>query len=299
MKTVLGFGEWLWDMLPSGKQMGGAPGNFAFHASQCGLKSYVVSAIGCDPLGEELLATAKKHGLQMLVARVEQPTGTVSVRLNADGVPQYQIHEDVAWDHIPITPELTQLAHQADAICFGSLAQRSTTSRQTLKHVLQLLKPEAMKVFDVNLRQQFYTPEIILSSLRYTTVLKFNDEELPIVAQMLGFSDKTPEGFFHQLQDAFGIRSLILTCGTHGSHIFSDRQHSFLPTPTVHVADTVGAGDAFTATYCAAILKGHTLREAHQLAVNLSAYVCTQSGAMPPWPQSLASKLRVENLRCS
>lgn len=286
-RLVIGIGEALWDMLPEGKKLGGAPANFAFHAGQFGLESMAVSAIGLDPLGEEIAKELEEHGLPFHLDRIDYPTGTVQVTLDSNGIPRYEIKEDVAWDKIPYTKELADLAGRAQAVCFGSLAQRNPVSRETIGWFLDAVPEDCLKVFDINLRQSFYSKEIIEDSLRRCDILKINDEELEIVKEMFGLEDLPTEGLCRSIIDEYGLKMLILTCGVNGSHVFSGYVSSFIETPKVNVADTVGAGDSFTGAFVASILKGKTVREAHEAAVKVSAFVCTQSGAMPVIPEDL------------
>ena len=286
-KLVIGIGEALWDMLPEGKKLGGAPANFAFHAGQFGLESMAVSAIALDPLGEEIAQELEEHGLPFHLDRIDYPTGTVQVTLDSNGIPRYEIKEDVAWDNIPYTKELADLAGRAQAVCFGSLAQRNPVSRETIGWFLDAVPEDCLKVFDINLRQSFYSKEIIEDSLRRCDILKINDEELEIVKEMFGLEDLPTEGLCRSIIDEYGLKMLILTCGVNGSHVFSGDVSSFIETPKVKVADTVGAGDSFTGAFVASILKGKTVREAHEAAVKVSAFVCTQSGAMPVIPEDL------------
>lgn len=280
---VVGLGEALWDMLPSGKQLGGAPANFAYHVSQFGLESRVVSAVGDDELGHEILRNFGEKNLKCLVPTVAYPTGTVQVTLDAAGVPQYEIMEGVAWDNIPFTPELQELAARTRAVCFGSLAQRNAVSRDTINRFLDAMPrgEDVYRIFDINLRQHFYTREVLEASLQRCNILKINDEELAIVRQLFGYPEASMPDTCERLQKEYNLKMLILTCGEQGSYVFAPGRMSFKETPRVEVADTVGAGDSFTAAFIAAILLGKTVEEAHRLAVDVSAYVCTQHGAMP------------------
>lgn len=289
---VVGLGEILWDMLPEGKKLGGAPGNFAYHVSQFGLESRVASAIGRDASGDELLDHLRQKSLQGVVERVDYPTGSVGVEVDEKGVPHYDIREDVAWDHIPFTPRLEELARHTQAVCFGSLAQRHSASRSTIQRFLDAMPEEEgrYKIFDINLRQNFYTPEILLNSLQRCNILKINDEELDIISRIFGLPDMGVQKKCHGMLGKYDLKALILTCGTQGSFVFTPDDTSFQNTPKVEVADTVGAGDSFTAAFTAALLTGRDLHEAHRLAVEVSAYVCTQSGAMPVLPQRLTKK---------
>ena len=287
---VVGMGEALWDVLSDGKKIGGAPANFAFHAGQAGMDSRVVSAVGNDALGEEALATLEGKGLNIeAVARVDFPTGVVNVSLGEQGIPQYDICEGVAWDNIPFTPALANLASQAQAVCWGSLAQRNEVSRKTIFSFLDAMPSdeERLKVFDINLRQQFYTLEIIEASCRRANVLKINDEELVLVSEMLRLGAGSPEVLCRSLMERYGLRILVLTCGANGSYVFTPVETSYRVTPKVQVADTVGAGDSFTATLVGELLRNTPVGVAHEHAVEVAAYVCTQQGAMAEWPDSL------------
>ena len=288
---IVGIGEVLWDMFPEGKRIGGAPANFAYHMSQFGFDSRVVSAVGEDELGDEILENFNEKGLRYWVERVPFPTGTVEVTLNEGGIPCYEIKQSVAWDNVPYTPELDQLACQTRCVCFGSLAQRNVVTRTTLNRFLDAMPGEAYKVFDINLRQHFYTVEILKDSLSRCNLLKLNDEELVILSDLLELSEESVEKRCREIMDRFDLKMLILTCGVQGSYVFSDDTRSFLNTPHVKVVDTVGAGDSFTAAFCAAVLKGKSMVEAHRLAVEVSAFVCSQAGAMPRLPEELKGML--------
>lgn len=290
---VVGMGEALWDMLPEGKKIGGAPANFAYHVSQFGLNSRVVSAVGEDELGAEILKNFQEKKLNCMIETVPYPTGTVQVELDTNGVPCYDIREGVAWDNIPFTPALEGLARQTQAVCFGSLAQRSVVSRETINRFIDAM-PESdttLKIFDINLRQGFYTKDILCNSFRKCNVLKINDEELVTVSRMFGYPGIDLQDKCWILLAKYNLKMLILTCGVNGSYVFTPGSISFVETPKVEVADTVGAGDSFTAAFVASILKGKPVGEAHKLAVEVSAYVCTQNGAMPILPDSLKEKV--------
>lgn len=290
---VVGIGEALWDILPDGKKLGGAPANFAYHVSQFGLQSRVVSAIGDDRLGNEILENFQDKGLHSLIEKVAYPTGTVQVELDAVGVPCYDIKENVAWDNIPFTDKLKQLAGKTRAVCYGSLAQRNVVSRETINAFLDAM-PDGKgqyKVFDINLRQGFYTKEILCSSMERCNILKINDEELVTVSRMFGYPGIDLQDKCWILLAKYNLEMLILTCGVNGSYVFTPGNVSFVETPKVEVADTVGAGDSFTAAFISAVLKGKTVTEAHRLAVNVSAHVCTQNGAMPELPENLLSRI--------
>lgn len=289
---VVGMGEALWDMLPEGKKIGGAPANFAYHVSQFGLDSRVVSAVGEDELGAEILKNFREKKLNCMIETVPYPTGTVQVELDINGVPCYDIREGVAWDNIPFTPALEGLARQTRAVCFGSLAQRSIVSRETINRFLDAM-PDGegqYKIFDINLRQGFYTKEILCNSMRKCNILKINDEELVTVSRMFGYPGIDLQDKCWILLAKYNLKMLILTCGVNGSYVFTPGEISFVETPKVEVADTVGAGDSFTAAFVASILKGKPVPEAHKIAVATSAFVCTQNGAMPVLPARLTGR---------
>ncbi|WP_304690835.1 carbohydrate kinase family protein [Muribaculum intestinale] len=284
--VVVGMGEALWDVLPEGKKIGGAPANFAYHVSQFGLPSCVVSAVGDDALGDEILENLTSKGLKQLIEKVLYPTGTVQVEIDQAGVPQYEIKENVAWDNIPWTTSLETLAKKTKAVCFGSLAQRNVVSRETINRFLDTMPrdEDTLVVFDVNLRQGFYNKEILCKSMEHCNILKINDEELVTVSRMFGYPGIDLQDKCWILLGKYNLKMLILTCGINGSYVFTPGNVSFLPTPRVGVADTVGAGDSFTAAFISCVLKGMPVAEAHRRAVATSAFVCTCNGAMPVLP---------------
>lgn len=282
---IVGMGEALWDCLPEGRKLGGAPANFAYHVGQFGWDTVVVSAIGNDPLGDEILDRLADVNLNHKIVRVPYPTGTVQVTLSGDGIPAYEICENVAWDNIPWSDELEELAKNTKAVCFGSLAQRSAVSRNTILRFLGTMAPNTERIYDINLRQSFYSLEVIEESLRRATILKLNDEEIEVVKALLQLTGE-PEEVCRELINRYdSLRMVILTCGAIGSYVFTVDETSYVETPKVTVADTVGAGDSFTATFAANILKGKPVKEAHKIAVAVSAFVCTQNGAMPILPK--------------
>ena len=291
---VVGMGEALWDMLPEGKKLGGAPANFAYHVSQFGLDSCVVSAVGDDVLGHEILECLDARGLDRHIDVVPYPTGTVQVELDDEGVPRYDIKEGVAWDNIPFTPGIEELASRTRAVCFGSLAQRSIVSRETINRFLDAMPKDddVLKIFDINLRQNFYTKETLCNSVKKCNILKINDEELVTVSRLFGYPGIDLKDKCWIILAKYGLKMLILTCGVNGSYVFVPGEVSFVETPKVEVADTVGAGDSFTGAFVSAVLKGLSIPEAHRLAVEVSAYVCTQAGAMPVLPERFTARLK-------
>ena len=242
--------------------------------------------MGDDELGKELEKELNDHHLNYQIDKVAYPTGTVLVSLDANGIPCYDIKEGAAWDNIPYTPALEELAKNCTAACFGSLAQRNEVSRNTIYRFLDNMPKEEgiLKIFDINLRQGFYTKEIITDSIKRCNILKINDEELITVSRIFGYPGINLENKCWLLLGKYNLKMLILTCGVNGSYVFTPGEVSFIETPKVEVADTVGAGDSFTGAFVASILKGKSVREAHELAVKVSAFVCTQNGAMPVLP---------------
>ena len=282
-RYIVGLGEVLWDVLPEGKKLGGAPANFAYHAGQfLGMDNTIaISALGDDPLAEETIEALKEHELSYLLPRVPYPTGTVQVTLDGQGIPSYEIKENVAWDNIPFNDDIADIARNCQAVCFGSLAQRNSVSRTTIQQFLDATPADCLRIFDINLRQHFYTKKIIQDSIHRCNILKINDEELELVGQMFGYPDLDFENKCWLILGKYNLDMLVLTCGTNGSYVFTPGNVSFQSTPKVQVADTVGAGDSFTGSFVASILKGKNVAEAHSIAVQVSAYVCTQNGAMP------------------
>lgn len=286
-RLVVGLGEVLWDMLPEGRKIGGAPVNFAYHAGQFGIDTMAVSAIGNDKLGEDTIAEMNGKHLNHIFPSVPYPTGSVQVSLDEKGVPAYDIKENVAWDNIPFTNEIESVARNCQAVCFGSLAQRNAVSRNTIRKFIESTPSGCIRIFDINLRQNFYTSNVIHDSLELCNILKINDEEIMLVSRMFNYDSSNIENVCRTIMEDFSLEMVILTCGTKGSYIFTKGGVSFMPTPKVNVADTVGAGDSFTGSFCAAILRGLPVAEAHKKAVEVSAYVCTQNGAMPEIPESM------------
>lgn len=278
-KVIVGIGEILWDMLPTGKALGGAPANFAYHAKRLGEEGWAVSAIGDDPLGREIMDIVGEKRLNNLIAVTDKPTGTVQVTLDAHGVPTYNIMEDVAWDNIPFTPEMEALAKRADAVCFGSLVQRMGSRAAVLKF-LHATRPEALRVFDINLRQHYYSKEVLDTSLRLANILKINDEEIRIVADMFGLEGDDTAAC-RSLVERYDLQLVILTKGADGSEVITATEAIPQTVGKVEVVDTVGAGDSFTAAFVVSYLRGDPLSEAQRLANETAAYVCSCKGAMP------------------
>ena len=291
-QLIVGLGEALWDCLPEGRKLGGAPANFAYHTGQFGYDSLAISAVGNDVLGKETLDEFGKKGVKYLMPEVDYQTGTVQVELDSEGIPTYDIKEGVAWDNIPFTPEIEEAAKNCRAVCFGSLAQRSSVSRQTIQKFLEATPKDCLKIFDINLRQNFYTKEIITNQLQHANILKINDEELVLIGRLFGYPGLDIENKCWLLLGKYNLDMLVLTCGVNGSYVFAPNLKSFQETPAVEVADTVGAGDSFTGAFTSAILAGMPITDAHKLAVEVSAYVCTQNGAMPKLPKKLLDRIK-------
>ena len=291
-QLIVGLGEALWDCLPEGRKLGGAPANFAYHTGQFGYDSLAISAVGNDVLGKETLDEFGKKSVKYLMPEVDYQTGTVQVELDSEGIPTYDIKEGVAWDNIPFTSEVEEAAKNCRAVCFGSLAQRSSVSRQTIQKFLEATPKDCLKIFDINLRQNFYTKEIIINSLQHANILKINDEELVLIGRLFGYPGLDIENKCWLLLGKYHLDMLVLTCGVNGSYVFAPNLKSFQETPAVEVADTVGAGDSFTGAFTSAILAGMPITDAHKLAVEVSAYVCTQNGAMPKLPKELLDRIK-------
>lgn len=275
---IIGIGELLWDMLPTGKKVGGAPVNFAYHASRLGAAGYAVSAVGKDALGDEIIQEIDKVNINPVIERVNYPTGTVGVELN-EGIPAYTINEGVAWDYIPLTEAMKQLAKRADAVCFGTLAQRSEVSRNTIQALLSCVPVDSYRILDINIRQHYYSEKVITDSLRSSNVFKMNDEELLLMKRIFDIEGKKEADACQWFVETFNLKYMILTAGSDYSAIYTHNDVSRVKTSKVKVADTVGAGDSFTGAFISSILAGQTLEEAHQAAVDRAAFVCTRHGA--------------------
>ena len=281
--TIVGIGELLFDVFPDRKALGGAPTNFAYHCQQLGHQAISVSAIGRDTLGEEIKAELQARQLPAILQEADYPTGTVQVTLSATGSPTYEISEGVAWDHIAFTDELRALAQRTDAVCFGSLAQRHEASRTAILSFLKAMPEGSLRIFDINLRLQYYTRETIHTSLEHADILKLNDEEVPIVARLLGLEGDM-EAVCRQVLTDYSLRAVILTRGADGCLIYHEKGSVFHPSACIKVADTVGAGDSFTAGFVSALLAGRSHLEAVALATRVAAFVCSHHGAMPTLP---------------
>ena len=292
-KCVVGIGELLWDCFPTYRRMGGAPANFAYHVSQFGFNSVVVSAVGDDQEGGALIKELKSHNLDSCVEKVDLPTGTVDVNITDANDPQYIINTEVAWSAIPFSNKLAAIAKNCCAVCFGTLAQYGCRTRETIGMLLDSVPAECYKIYDVNLRKStgkaLFSDETILSSISRCNVLKLNADELDYVTELFSLNkEESIELRGRRLMALYpNVKLLIVTMGTDGSLVFSGSETSFMATPKVVVKDAVGAGDSFTGAFIGSVLNGKTIREAHQIAVKVSAYVCTQPGAMPVVPEEI------------
>ena len=293
MPLAVGLGEVLWDLLPGGKQLGGAPANFAYHAQQLGARSAVVSAVGRDALGDEILARLRELGLDTRYVAVDDqhPTGTVSVNLDAAGVPSYIIHENVAWDRVLNSPAVLDLVRSADVICFGSLAQRSPYTRNTIQECMRAPRPDAVKICDINLRQNYFDEQVIDDSLHLANVLKLNDQELPVIARVYGLPEHDEQAVVSALLENGPLQLIALTRGGKGSSLYTLAETHHHPGVATKLADTVGAGDSFTAALAIGLLRGELLKRINAAANRLAAYVCSQAGATPPIPAELRDSL--------
>jgi fructokinase len=286
--TVAGIGELLWDVFPHHKRLGGAPANFAFHCYQLGAKAYPVSCVGTDELGRRIRDNLREMGVDASYVLESDtfPTGTVQVTLNDKGKPSYQIFENVAWDHIAFTSELEALAAKLDAVCFGSLSQRSPVSRETIRSFVQHMPQEALKIFDVNLRQSFFSKEQVEGSLQLASILKLSDEELPVLAGYFGLRGEVMAQL-NGLSELFDLKLVAYTRGPDGSVLIRGAEIDDAPGQEGLAVDSVGAGDSFTASLCMGVLKGWPLNKVNIFANRVATFVCSQKGATPVLPEHL------------
>jgi fructokinase len=283
-----GLGEVLWDLFPEGEKFGGAPANYSCHCHSLGAETYVVSCIGADERGIKARQFLDTHGVDTacLAQSADHETGIVNVTLDEKGKPDYEIKEGVAWDNISMTAKMEFLAPQLDAVCFGSLCQRSRTSRAAIEKFLAGTKPEALRVFDINIRQTFFNDEVLSASLESANLLKLNDKELPVVAKLIG-AGGSDEELLKTIIEKFDLKLAVLTCGPKGALMLTREDSSFVASPETNAVDTVGAGDAFAAAAVMGFLKGRPLEEINKHANEVAAFVCTQHGAVPVLPEAL------------
>jgi len=290
--SVIGIGEALCDLLLEGRKLGGAPTNFAYHACALGAHARIITRVGDDQDGHEIRRRLGAMGLSTDLVQSDEsaPTGTVSVVVSSGGVPDFTIHENVAWDRLVATPAAFAAVRQADALCFGSLAQRCESSRRSIRSLVAAASPESCRIFDINLRQRYFTREVVEESLRLASVLKLNDLELPVVGGMFGLSG-TDYRRVESLAALFGLQAVALTRGPRGSLLYRTGRWSERPAARVEVRDTVGAGDSFTAVLCLGLLAGAELDEINAAANEVSAFVCGCDGAMPTLPERLRRRV--------
>jgi fructokinase len=290
--TIAGIGELLWDTFPHRSRIGGAPGNFAWHCSQLGAKAYPISAIGADKPGERMRSELEKQGINTtyLMTHTSYPTGQAKVTFDTANKPNYEIVLNAAWDHIALTPELVQLAKSLDSVCFGSLSQRSLESRSTIQQFLTTMPAKSLKIFDINLRQSFYSKEIIERSLQVANVLKLSDEELAVLTDYFDLEGSVYEQL-QQILNRFKLRLLVYTRGAQGSLLLGPDSSDDAPgIPGTELIDSVGAGDSFTAAISIGLLNGWPLSKINRFANKVAGFVCSQVGATPNLPQELIPK---------
>jgi len=282
MINIISIGEILWDIFPDKKILGGAPANFVFHARQFGSDATLFTALGNDQQGIELEENAVKAGIIMQSSRVSHPTGIADIFLNNEQVPTYKLNDNCAWDHIPLTNKLKKFAEKADLIVFGTIAQRNIESRNTIQEALKLSKSSSKILFDINLRLDFYSKEIIEESLNAANYLKLNDEEESVLQNLFNKNIK-------QIISDFNLELAILTLGPKGSKIITSNSMSECPAAKCKIVDTVGAGDSFTAFFIINYLKGMSISESQKKASKVAAYVCAHNGATVQIPKNLKS----------
>ncbi len=287
--VIVGIGEILWDMLPSGKVIGGAPANFAYHAQELGESSIVVSCVGNDELGREIISSLEKKDMptEFLYIDKSHPTGVVSARINKEGKPSYLIQEEVAWDYIPTSTLIRELAFKSAAVCFGTAAQRSQLSRMTIQTFVGLMEQDSIRVFDINLRQNFYSQDVIETSLSLANVLKLNVNELSVVKKLLRLNGDEKK-ILNELSRKYSLNLIALTRGREGSILFTEGKTSNHEGHKINVEDTVGAGDAFVAGLVTGMLRGYELDDLHNKANRVASYICSKHGATP----SLTNEIR-------
>lgn len=295
---AVGLGEVLWDVFPHEAHFGGAPANFAAHCAHLRAHAYVVSRVGRDELGEKAKGHMEDNGIDQSYLQWDDqhPTGTVDVQLSDQGKATYQFADDTAWDHLQWKSSLVDLALRCHVVCFGTLGQRNPIARQTIRQFVEATQESCLRVFDVNLRQEFYDSEIIRHSLQMANAFKLNDEELPIVLRLCGMpvaddtyqpdSEETRQAA-RALMDRFQLRWMTVTAGSSGATLFYGDQIFHQTAPKAEVVDTVGAGDSFTATLVCDLLREVPPEKSLAHAIDVAGFVCTRSGATPSLPEEL------------
>ena len=290
--VIIGLGEVLWDVFPDGARFGGAPANFACHAASLGAEAWLVSAVGTDAEGGKAACFLQDHGVRCdaLATDAAHPTGSVQVTLHGDGHPTYQIMENAAWDHLPWSAALGGLAPRAEAVCFGSLGQRSETARRTIQRFLAAVPDTALKMFDVNLRQHYFSAELLRTSLEAANAVKLNEDELPVLGRLFSLEGTDAAAQLGQLAERFDLRLVALTLGDRGAVLFSQGAMDEFQPPPVSVVDTVGAGDSFTAAVVTGFLEGLPLADINRHACAIAGFVCSSRGATPALPAALRQR---------
>lgn len=287
LPVVVGLGEVLWDVFPEGAQLGGAPANFACHAAALGVQASIVSVVGRDELGDRTLEALVSRGVEVdCIEKSDLPTGRVNVSVNERGEPNYEISDGVAWEQQVWTTERDTLAKSCDAVCFGTLGQRSPAAQKFITEFLQRTSPNCIRVFDVNLRQSFYSDPMIVESLQLASVLKLNDDELPVVCKAVGIEPRATDAAY-SLRQKFDLDLVALTQGSTGAQLIGGQRTDFSPATATKVKDTVGAGDAYTAALTVGLLRDLNPSEINQAACSIAAFVCSQPGATPDLPTDL------------
>jgi fructokinase len=291
--TVVGLGEVLWDLLPSGPQLGGAPTNFSYHAAALGARAMVVTRIGDDDLGREVIKRFTQINLPRETVQIDpaRPTGTVAVTLTESGVPHYTFAEDAAWEQLAATNVALQAVRGAHAVCFGTLGQRGAISRNAIQQLVAAAATDALKIFDINLRSDFYSRDVIEESMRLSNVLKLNDEELTVLTAMFSLHGDVRQRI-EWLVRTFGFKVVAVTSGAMGSLIHQEGRWSELPPQPIQAVDTVGAGDAFAAALIMGLLARMTLDQVHVTAAEVARFVCLQRGATPPLPKAFRNRFQ-------
>lgn len=282
--NVVCYGEILWDNMPDQRRVGGAPLNVCYHLIKNGIKSQIVSQVGDDTDGQDLMEAMESMGVDTSYVRTSQyPTSRVEVTILADGSADYEIVEHVAWDHIDVDDTVTARIQDADAFVFGSLSARNPLSRQTL---FTYLAHTRCAVFDINLRPPFYDRELVLDLIENCHILKINNKELEVLAAWIGFNASSEDGMLENLLQLFpNVQEILLTKGAQGARYYGRENDIVVPAPHIKLVDTVGSGDSFLAAFLAQKLQGKTIQEAMAYAVSLSAYIATQSGACPTYTE--------------
>ncbi|MCP5537958.1 MAG: carbohydrate kinase [Akkermansiaceae bacterium] len=294
---IIGIGELLWDILPAGARMGGAPANFACHTKSLGAKAAVISRVGADDAGQRIVNELDGMGIMTegVTTDSQNPTGSVMVTLGNDGQPQFEICSNVAWDHLCVTPQHRQLVSNANAICFGSLGQRSAISRKAIRTLVSEAPESSLKVFDVNLRGDFFTENILHESLNLANVCKLSDAELPVIAELLKLTGDDASDQLNELQSRYQLRLVVYTRGSGGSVLGNGHRWCESPALSTDVRDTIGAGDSFTAATVMGALQGWSLETISQNANEVAAHVCAHHGAIPNLPASICDRFSWTN----